>query len=422
MAALLALSACARETDRVSIVLVTLDTVRMDHVGAFGGPVEITPHLDALARGGLVHENAFTTMPTTGPAHLSLMTGLLPSAHGARDNAVPLPASLHARTLASRLHASGYSTGAFVTSMMVDPRATGLGDFEVYEAPRAELRSGREAIDGALHWLGVAREPVFLWVHLYDAHAPYGTPDQKRRGLPVDPGRHGWIDARLYADPVARRRMRADYALGVREADAALGALLEGVRERVSSAPLVVVVADHGESLDEHLEARGYAFDHGEFLDFEQIRIPLVLAGPGVGAGRSRGVVSIRDLYTTLLSAAGIPDESAAAEGRRDLRLAASGERLAIVERRRFAGAGRREISRTAEALVDGHALAIAGEGSLLVVGENAQQTLVSGEGAPALGDTARSALEAVRGSDSGARSEIDPTLREALRHLGYAQ
>ena len=123
-----------------SIVVVTLDTVRCDHLGLYGDARGLSPHLDALAQQGLVYERAFTTMPTTGPAHLSLFTGLYPSEHGGLANGEPLASELRGRSLALQLQQQGYATAAFVTTLLLQPRATGLQGFEIYDGPRGPLR------------------------------------------------------------------------------------------------------------------------------------------------------------------------------------------------------------------------------------------------------------------------------------------
>lgn len=416
LAALVA-GACGGEP-RPSLLLVTLDTLRTDHVGAYGASPSPTPRLDALAAEGLVHEAAFTTMPTTGPAHVSLFTGLLPHAHGSDRNGVPMDPALAERELPARLREAGYATACFVTASVLAPRLTGFTGCEVYDGVRGALRPGRDAVAAALRWLDAERRrPVFLWVHLYDPHAPYGTPDDKRRGLPLAPGAYGWVDRARYADPAARRRMAERYAAGVREVDAALGALVAGVRERLPSDPLVAIVADHGEALDEYLDARGWAWDHGEFLDPAELRVPLVLWGPGVTPGRSPGPASIRDLYTTLLAAAGLPDPRAGAEGRRDLRVPDAAPRPVLAERRSFAGALEAPDA-AARAAVRAHAVAASDGRRWLWLGEDGSAI---GEATPELEAAAREVLARSAAGRGREAPPIDPATREALRALGYA-
>jgi arylsulfatase A-like enzyme len=406
----LALAACGPPPP--SILLVTLDTLRRDHVGVYADGGGFTPSLDALAAEGLVHEAAYTTMPTTGPAHLSLFTGLYPSEHGARRNGEALPSRLAQRELAARLRGNGYATAAFLTSQLMSRAATGLRGFEIYDAPTGTLRPGENAVDAALAWLRAERRrPVFLFVHLYDAHAPYGSADEKRRSFPVERRAYGWIDEPgRYATVKARRDMAERYARGVGSADTALGRLVAGVRAQLETPPFVAVVADHGETLADHLEERGYAYDHGEFLDAESVSVPLLLAGPGVEPGRSPGTASIRDLYTTLLAAAGIDDGEAAAAGRRDLRHPSATRRVVGIERRRFGAAVRPEVKAQGAAAADG--------ARLVIVAEDGDATAAPDAAAAGLLEAARSRLHR-----SAAPAEpIDPATRQALHDLGYAE
>jgi arylsulfatase A-like enzyme len=394
-----------------SIVLVTLDTVRCDHLGIQGDGRRLSPNLDDLGRSGLVHEHAFTTMPTTAPAHVSLFTGLYPLEHGVRANGERLSGGAVQRSLAPRLRERGYATGAFVTSRILGPDATGLPGFEVYDAPRGALRPGREAARAALQWLDEQGSgPFFLWLHLYDAHAPYGSPDEKRRNMPVDRSRYGFVDTARVSE-ADRKRRRALYAEGVREADAALGVLLEGLDGRLEQTPLVVVTGDHGEALDEHLETRGYAFDHGEFLDRDVVCVPLVLAGPGVSSGRSTAPVSLVDVYATLLRAA----EAGAPVAAADLRTASDEENIVAVERRRL-GRGEDDWMRrhTAAAFDARHGVIVSDAGE--VFGETPDtpesQALRAVASRHLPGDAAPTTKQ----------PPLDPKLRKTLEALGYVE
>ena len=394
-----------------SIVLVTLDTVRQDAVGTYGATPSPTPHLDALADEGLVHDAAFTTMPTTGPAHLSLFTGRYPSELGTTRNAVPLREVDGDRSLALQLREAGYATGAFVTSTLMAPDLTGLPGFDTYDSPTGVLRPGEDAVDAALAWLDEqARPPAFVWLHLYDAHAPYGDMAQKGRNIPLDESQYGWVDRERYHSGDEAAKMEADYATGVGLADAALGRFVAGARARLGD-PLVVVVSDHGESLAEHLASRGYAFDHGEFLDEETLRVPLVVAGPDVSPGRSSGAASIRDLYTTLLEAAGLGDTDAAARDRRDLRHADAAQRVVGIERRSFAMKPSTQGIDHAGAASDGRHFVIVDSEGEAVEGSN--------------GNVAQSArVRAQQATEAARRTlpEFSDQTREALRQLGYAE
>lgn len=411
---------CTPSEPKTSLLLVTLDTLRADHVGAYGAARGVTPYLDALAREGLVHEAAFTTMPTTGPAHISLFTGLSPRRHGADRNGMPLDPALRDREIAGRLRSAGYATAAFVTTHLLNNAVMHLEGFEVYDGVPDVIRPGRDAVAAALRWLDVEkRRPVFLWVHIYDAHAPYGNADEKRRELPLRASDYGWIDASHYATPDAREQRREAYTRGVREADAALGRVVAGVRSRITGPLLVAVVADHGEALDEWMDSRRYAFDHGEFLDVDQIRIPLVLAGEGVAPGRSAGAVSISDLYGTLLAAAGIAEVQATGDASRDLRLASQAPRIVVAERRAYDGrevaadAGAAAALRThSVAAMDGRAIVVLAEDGTVSLGD---------AGTESLAEAARAARAELPPRRSGASADVDPVTRDALRSLGYA-
>ena len=412
--------ACGGGVQGPSIALVTLDTLRRDHVGAYGSDRGLTPHLDALARDGIVHDLAYTTMPTTSPAHASLMTGLEPFQHGVRRNGVALSPPLRPRVLAERLRGAGYATAAFVTTRLLDEPATGFQGFDRYVAPKEFLWSGSSAAAAALRWLDEEpRRPFFLWLHIYDPHAPYGDADDKRRNFPVDPGIYGFVDPAHFADD-DRARMAALYAEGVRAADAALGELLAGLRAHAPE-PLILVVADHGESLDESLEARGYAYDHGEFLEEQEIQIPLVISGPGVTPGRSSAVASIRDLYTTLLEAAGVGDPEAESAGRRDLRRPSGESRFVAVERRSIGRAEVQRMGASRSEVLRLHALAVT-DGSSTVTLDVAGQVSSPAPSPPALlGEAHRRWSQIGAASHTAAPHRIDASTRDALRALGYA-
>jgi choline-sulfatase len=302
-AALLALAAAAYlgwaraplsdRRPRPSVLLVTLDTLRADRVGAWGGPPGLTPVLDALAARGLVFEEAQSSVPLTLPSHATLLTGLEPPRHGVRDNGrYVLPADLE--TIATRLEAAGYETGAFVGAYVLDRRFGLARGFDVYDdrITRNETgasvlesqRRGGEVVEAASAWIAQRRVPFFVWAHLYDAHAPYEAPSPFREAHLAEP-----------------------YDGEVAYVDACVGRLLEAVRAagraQGGGEPLVAVVADHGESLGEHGE-----LTHGFFVYQSTLRVPFVLAGPGLPAGERRaGLARTTDLLPTVLGALGLP-------------------------------------------------------------------------------------------------------------------
>ncbi len=282
----------ARSTAARNLVLVTIDTLRADHVGAYGSPAGATPHLDRLASRGVVFENAFTTAPLTLPAHASLLSGLWPFRHGARVNGSDGIAP-DAPLLAARLHEAGFATGAAVGSLVLRS-GTGLArGFDSYDDRFAEnegrperdwnaRRRGDEVVDRAAAWIGgVGNRRFFLWVHLYDPHAPYDPPP-----------------------PFKERFAGSPYQGGVAYADACLGRLIAALESRgLLADTLIAVAADHGESLGEHGEAT-----HGVFLYDATLRVPLLLVDPRRKTPRRISApISLADVAPTFAEAAGLP-------------------------------------------------------------------------------------------------------------------
>ncbi len=270
-----------------SVVLITLDTARADHLGSYGAPGDPTPALDALAARGVRWARAITPAPLTLPAHATLLTGLDPPAHGVRENGTAaLPAGVP--ILAETFAAAGYRTAAFVSSRVLDRRFGLDRGFEVYDdvIPAERMgeygypeRDAERVTAAALAWLAelpvgpAGAPPFFLWVHYYDPHAPYLPPD-----LPPEA-------------PAARR-----YAGEIAHADRWIGRLLAAIPGGAERA-LVAAAGDHGEMLGEHGEP-----SHGLFLYRSALEVPLIVAGPGVPAGAVVGEpVSIRELAPALL-------------------------------------------------------------------------------------------------------------------------
>jgi len=423
-----ALSACG--DSRPDIVLVTIDTLRRDHVGAYGwklpGPSP-TPQLDLFAQRARVFEGALTTMPTTSPAHASLFTGLAPRDHGVLRNGDRVSEQLAAdRSLPRKLADAGYRVAAFVTSDVFGP-ALGLGGFEPWDARGRGLRPGSEAVAKALEWLDqIARgedRPVFLWVHLYDPHSPYGPAADKREHYPLDLKSYGWVDRARYRTRQARIGMATKYAAGVRDADAAFGRLLEGLAERGRD-PLVVVTSDHGEFMAEHLDRLGFAYGHGSILGPEVLWIPLLIGGDGVEPARVGGAASIRDLYTTILEAAGVGDPTAEAEQRVDLRGDPPSGRVVDAARRLFDPAERKKrgIDQAAARHIRARAVAVSDGAALLVVGVDGKPAEAKAA-PPELVAVAESALAAQRAAEERRKEvPLDPGTRDKLEALGYVE
>ena len=246
----------------LNVLLVTIDTLRFDALGAYGQPRATSPLIDRLARAGVRFETAHAHNTVTLPSHANLLSGRYPFDHGVRDNAgFRFPREL--ATLPRLLQPLGYATGAFVSAFALDSRFGLDRGFDVYEdsfgdaaeAGRFQLpeRCGRDTVRLAREWIARQRGPWFAWVHLYDPHAPYRP-----------------------AEPFASAFRDAPYLGEVAAADEALRTLLEPLLARGRDGrTIVVLTADHGESLGEHGEAT-----HGLFAYEATLRVPLVIYAP----------------------------------------------------------------------------------------------------------------------------------------------
>jgi arylsulfatase A-like enzyme/predicted negative regulator of RcsB-dependent stress response len=275
---------------RPDVVLITVDTLRADRVGATGGSAGVTPAIDELARGGATFLDATAHVPLTLPSHTSILTGRYPIAHGVHDNS-GFTLGADVPTLATILHGLGYHTAAFVSSFVLRA-ATGLSrGFDRYDdrfegAGRAHVttasleRRAAEVARDVTQWLAAAPHPFFLWVHFYDPHAPYEPPPA--------------FAARFAGRPYDGEVATADFGVG-----GVIGALPAATRGNT----LIVVTADHGESMGEHGES-----EHGILLYDATLHVPLVIQGPGVGAGvRVDRQVRHVDLLPTIAEVLGIP-------------------------------------------------------------------------------------------------------------------
>jgi arylsulfatase A-like enzyme/Flp pilus assembly protein TadD len=294
---------------RANVLLVTIDTLRADRVGAYGGGA-LTPTIDRLASEGVRYTHAWSHAPMTLPAHTSILTGLLPPHHGVRNN-TSFRLDARAATLATVLERAGYRTGAFVGAFVLDARFGLARGFDVYDdrLPHAERasfhfaeRRGAEVVQAAGDWIlertqhpapGTSTQhpapstqhptpstqhPWFAWVHLFDPHAPYEAPPEYRAG-------------------------RSAYDAEVAYADAMLGVLLDRLRAAGQlDRTVVVVTADHGESLGDHGETT-----HGLFAYDATLRVPLVVRAPAMAARTVDTPVGHVDILPTVLDLVGAP-------------------------------------------------------------------------------------------------------------------
>lgn len=297
---------------RHNLLIVTLDTIRADHIGAYGYPIDSTPVLDDLAKQGVLFENVYAPMPQTLPSHTTIMTGLDPRQHGALENTYSVDPKL--QTLAEMLSSRGYVTAAYVGALALD-ESTGIDQgFDIYDQPLPGYREGlpapaeREAdevTERALSWADSynAEKPFLLWVHFYDPHLDHVAPRRYQRQVPPPHVRDQVVRplGKLFgeAEPQLIEHVWHGYASEVRYTDACLGKLLDGLRQRgLLEDTVVAVVGDHGEGLYQH-GIQG----HGLQVWEELMRVPLLLVQPdGEYAGtRIEGRVVLRDVLPTLL-------------------------------------------------------------------------------------------------------------------------
>jgi arylsulfatase A-like enzyme/tetratricopeptide (TPR) repeat protein len=278
--ALIGLTAAAcRRSPPPPIVLVSIDTLRSDRLPLYGYGRGLTPAIDRLAKDGVTFERAFAQVPLTLPSHASLLTGLLPTVHGARDNVGFSLEPGIGRTIGERLRLAGYATGGAVSTFVLRAESGVARGFERFDAPVETERPAGATLAKLLPWLEEWRERRFLlFFHLYEPHMPHRAPPE--------------IAARV-ADP---------YDAEVAAADAAVGELLAALdRLGLYRRSLIVLLSDHGEGLGDHGEV-----EHGVLLYREAIQVPLVVKLPeSKRAGeRVRRAVGLVDVLPTLLAAA----------------------------------------------------------------------------------------------------------------------
>jgi choline-sulfatase len=407
-----------------SALLISVDTLRADCIGALGGPVP-TPGMDGLAREGVLLEQATTPVPSTGPAHASLLTGLYPWRHGTLRNAVPMDPRIP--TLAEWARSSGRATAAFVSSYILDRRFGFHQGFDTYVfepdqsyAWRGQEREhfwalGEHTTRAAMDWITRhAGEPFFVWVHLFDPHAPYLPPP----GWGLSPDSPVDLDGKSLPSGVEDRdelaRMIRAYRGEVRYADAQVARLVERLRLLdILDQTAVVLTADHGEGLGDH-----GVLEHGVDLYDELVRVPLIVRAPGVPAGRRlAGPAQLEDVAPTLLALLGAP-EPAGLDGVNLLpwlrgEVAASPRAACVGQRRPLPG--RPELyyeRRWPEKWIGSRD----GDGARFQLERDPGERGGRPEGAPP-----RALVSALAGATAAGRAvDSDPEAQRALEALGY--
>jgi len=282
-----------------NFLLVSIDTLRADHLSAYGYPWETSSNFDALAREGVLFERAYCQIPVTGPSHATLLTGLQPQTHGAYRNGVRMNDS--AISLAQILQDSGYRTAAFLSAWTMRSKLTGLDrGFDTYDEDMTDSygmvnsqRPANETCNRAIAWLGAqdGEEPFFLFLHLFDPHEPYDL-------------KGGFEDLEVSGEkPPARPGEIVRYDSEIAFADTHMARVIRAVEKRGwLDETLIVVVADHGEAFGEH----GYN-GHGRRVHEPGIHVPLLFHYPR-GLARDRRVEQLAgliDLAPTVLELMG---------------------------------------------------------------------------------------------------------------------
>jgi arylsulfatase A-like enzyme/Tfp pilus assembly protein PilF len=285
----------AKSLLRPNVILITIDTLRADHVGCYGAQTVKTPTLDGLAHDGVLFERAISQVPLTWPSHAVILTGTYPFQNGVQDF-TGQPLAPQFRSVAQAFKQAGYATGAVVSAFVLD-RSWGLGrGFDFYDdAFSAETfqkkdiglvdRRAEESVAHAIAWLKkTPRRPFFLWLHLYDPHNPYDPPE---------PYNTEYKD-HLYDGEIAY-------------ADHELGKLIAWLKEsKLYDSSLIVATSDHGESLGEHGED-----EHGFFVYNATVHVPLLVkppAGSGIPQQRRRDPVETTSVASSLVQLAGVKD------------------------------------------------------------------------------------------------------------------
>ncbi|MCA9727933.1 MAG: sulfatase-like hydrolase/transferase, partial [Candidatus Eisenbacteria bacterium] len=314
---LLLIAGCGSAPPPPSVLLITIDTCRADHLSCYGFAKQTTPHLDQLAREGTLFRNANTTVPMTFPSHSSIMTGTIPPHHGVHDN-LNFRLADDNITLAEIFSENGYTTGAIVSAFVLDSRfhldqgfatyddaiddSSDRSDTGTVDRGFAAFSEGNERHAGevtrlATEWLdrhavagskldaSSTAQPFFLFVHYFDPHANYEPPEPFASRFPDDP-----------------------YSGEIAYADDEIGKLLAHLRELgLYESTAIVVVGDHGEGLGEHGETA-----HDYFVYQSTIHVPLLLRLPGQPGGHEiDDPVSIIDIAPTLLAATRLPKPDA---------------------------------------------------------------------------------------------------------------
>ncbi|MGZ4809806.1 MAG: sulfatase-like hydrolase/transferase, partial [Thermoanaerobaculia bacterium] len=287
LGALLLLSAChpaARRSNKTPVILISIDTLRSDHLPAYGYRSVRTPNIDALRKDAILYQRAYSHTPLTLPSHATILTGALPADHGLRDN-VGFTLNPNVPTLATLMKQNGYPTGAAVSAFVLR-RESGISrGFDFYDdevepiGPSTVIgrvqRDGRDTARVAKSWIDKQSGPFFFFLHLYEPHSPYTPPEPFFSRYPNH------------------------YDGEIATADDIVGDFIAHLKEKgIYDDALIILLSDHGEGLNEHGEE-----EHGIFLYREDLQVPLLLKLPKArDAGRTADVpVELADVFPTIV-------------------------------------------------------------------------------------------------------------------------
>lgn len=428
-----------------NVLFLSIDTLRADHLSCYGYERTTSPNIDRLAADGHRFSHAYTSMPTTLPAHTSMFTSHYPSENAVRRNGDIVTSSLI--TLPEILQAAGYTTAGFVSGLPLNSRFGLNQGFDTYEGVKGKpSRTSEDTVKSVRRWFEkYYRRRFFLFVHLFDPHSRYKAPQRFRQPFSAPesvPAKFGFIRdrSRMTGDAIATAI--AGYDAEIAYADWAIGELLSMLtRFGIEDETLVVLVSDHGESLDELLDRYGYVFDHGEFLYRHQLNVPLIIRLPASMRGRHRtGVhdtpVSTIDVMPTILDIVGV--DSPMDTAGRSLLPALQGRELAerpvFSERRMFKKTTRDFLEGSDYSVILGrwHMLLNGGRSNELYDLEADTDEAITYDGLAGGVSAGAKTRELVRLIHSWraktkplvskARTEEDRRVLERLRSLGYTQ
>lgn len=259
-------------SSKPNIVLITIDTLRADHLGCYGYNKKTSPALDQIAATSLRFQRAYSAAPLTLPSHTTILTGVYPNKHGYRDNAFFAPTRYP--LVSESLKKQGYHTAAFISGAPLSSRFGLNKGFDYYDDEfQGRQRTADETTSRALEWLKKAQGPYFLWVHYFDPHSPYDPPESYRKQFSTTP-----------------------YDGEIAFVDSEISKLWKAIGDRA----VVILTADHGESLGEHGEST-----HGIFVYDATLLVPLILHGPDINTGVRTDPVTLCDIAPTILQIAG---------------------------------------------------------------------------------------------------------------------